>query len=250
MSDGNKLSQIIVSVVTLFGPISYLLYALYEGGRLRHFGAPVEFIQLTSFGILPVVETIHPGIILTAIVMTFLAGMKHATPKHQVRMGCGVIGYVAGTIAYIATNENIKWGFGIVAAVCAAVAFAISAGAPELGNEQENPAPIPKSRSEKYENSITKWVVILSAVFFFCMGYVAAGIKMAENQTEYWVSGDRVALAIYGNTVLLAELHGQDVGPGFELVETKTLQKPLVLKEIGPIRRVKIVVDGAKLKPT
>jgi len=249
MSDGNKLSQIIVSIVTLFGPISYLLYALYEGGRLRHFGAPVEFIQLTSFGILPVVETIHPGIILTAVVMTLLGGMKHATPIHQIRMACGVIGYVAGTVAVIATNEKIKWGFGIVAALCAAVAIVVSAGAPDLGNEQEKPAPIPKSGAEKYENSVRNWVFIVSAVFFFSMGYVAAGIKKAENQTEYWVSGDRVALAIYGNTVLLAELHGQEVGPGFELVETKTLPKPLVLKGLGPIRPA-IIIDGAKPKPT
>ncbi|UQW75883.1 hypothetical protein [Pseudomonas avellanae] len=220
MKEGSKYLSILLSTVTLFGPISYLLYAFYESGRLTHFGAPVEFIQLTSFGILPVIETIHPGIILTAIVFTTLGGMKHATPLDQFRMGSCAVGYVAAAIAVIASNEVMKWVFGLTAFLCGLIVFFVTTTSPDLGNEEEKPPPIPSSGAEKYTSAIRRGIFIIAAAVFFCIGYVAAGVKQAQTQIDYWMSGDRVALAIYGNIVLLADLNGKVVGPNFEILET------------------------------
>lgn len=238
MQAGSKYLSIVLSAITLFGPISFLLYALYESGRLRAFGAPIDFIQLTSFGIIPVIETIHPGIILTVIVLTILGGMKHATALDQFRMGSGAVGYVAAAIAIIASNNIIQWTFGVVTAICALILLFVGGSSPELGNKREKLSPIPISSAEEYTRNIRRWVFIVSAVVFFCLGYVAAGAKQARSQSEYWLSGERVALAIYGNIVLLAELHGNVVGPGFEVLETKSLPKPLVLKKVGPLKRL------------
>lgn len=236
MSKGSKSLSILVSAVTLFGPISYLLYAFYESGRLRHFGAPVEFIQLTSFGILPVIETIHPGIILTAIIFTIIGGMKHATAIDQLRMGAGVVGYVSGTVAVIASSQTIKWVLGVTAAICVLIVIFVGSSSPDLGNEKLKNIPIPVSGAEKYRRSMGRWVFITAMIFCFFMGYVAAGIKQAETQVEYWMSGDRIALAIYGNTVLLAEINGNLVGPSFEILETKSLPESLMLKQVGPLK--------------
>lgn len=251
MPGGSKYLSILVSVVALFGPISYLLYALYESGRLGYFGAPVDFIQLTSFGVLPVIETIHPGVILTVIVLTVLGGMKHATPRDQFRMASGAAGYVAGAIAVIATNNCVKWGFGGFTVICALILLFVNATSPEIGNKEPQASPIPISGAEEYQKYVHRWVFIVSAVVFFCFGYVAAGIKQAEKQIDYWVSDNRVALAIYGNLVLLAELNGNSVGPGFEVLETKSLPKPLILKAIGPLKtlaRKKESDDGSSKK--
>ncbi|WP_146189212.1 hypothetical protein [Pseudomonas protegens] len=249
MADGNKLVSILVSSVTLFGPFSYLLYAFYESGRLNYFAAPTDFMQLTSFGIMPVVETVHPGIILTGIVATLLGGMRHGTARDKFVMACGVVGYVSGTVWYIsASGSYVRWTFGAIATLCGLIALSLPRHTPDIGNEEEVVPPVARPSAFKYTVSIYNGVIIVSAMFFFLMGYVVAGQKKAETQEKYWMAGNKVVLAIYGEVMLLGELNGQLVGPVFEVVESKSLQSSLIFRKVGPLSPALLAAQGAPAK--
>ncbi|MBS7440277.1 hypothetical protein KID96_23410 [Pseudomonas syringae] len=235
MSEGNKPISIALSIVAILGPVSYMLYAFYEIGRLGYFRAPIEFMQLSSFGVMPVIEAVHPGIIFTAIIWTFFGGMRYRTGAGQLASVFAVIGYCFLAISGLSIDERYTFGFGIAGVCAILIALLIPTSVPELGNEEDPIPPLPVPAANKYSDSIRKWILILAAVAVFIGGNIAAGSKKAKQQDEYWIVKNEVVLGFYGDMVLLGELNGKQVGPNFKIAETKSLDVQMRRVKTGPL---------------
>ena len=235
MSVGNKPISVALSIVALLGPISYVLYAFYESGRLGYFRAPIEFMQLSSFGVMPVIEAVHLGIVFTAIIWSFFGGMRYRTGSGQLAVVFALVGYCCLAICALSIDECYQIGFGVAGGCAFFIAILIPTSVPEVGNEQDLIPPLPVPAFVRYSNSIQKWIFILCAIAVFIGGNIAAGSKKAKLQDEYWVVKTEVVLGFYGDKVLLGELNGRQVGPNFRIAETKSLDLSMKRVKTGPL---------------
>lgn len=95
MPDQKTLATHLLSAAAMLGPLAYVLFAFYEMGRLSFFGAPIEFLQISSFGILSVVKTVYPAMLVTFVMVSIISGVQFAAPRQKIILVAAAFTYGA-----------------------------------------------------------------------------------------------------------------------------------------------------------
>ena len=236
MPDGKALATYLLSAAALLGPLAYILFAFYEMGRLSFFGAPIEFLQISSFGILPVVLTVYPAMFVTFLIVALLSGVQFATPRRQIVLVAVAFTYVSMVFFSLSMTPLWRWIFGLSTALGIGVALIIKAHTPDFGNEVERVQADPQHASTRHFFAITRYIFVLSGAAVFLLCFSAAGKKDAATTEYYWVTGSNVVIGFYGDHVLLGERRGLEVGPKFRVAELKSLEGSLTQLQVGPLK--------------
>lgn len=236
MPDGKKLATYLLSAAALLGPMAYILFAFYEMGRLTFFGAPIEFLQISSFGILPVVMTVYPAIVVTFVIVSLVSGVQFAAPRRKIILVGVAFTYAALVFYNLSMTPAWRWIFGISIALGIVVALGVKQYTVEFGNEIVADVADPLHQSQRHFYSTTRYIYFLcgAALFLFC--FSAAGKKDAATTEYYWVTGGYVVIGFYGDQVLIGERSGLEVGPKFRLAELKSLEGSLTQLRVGPLK--------------
>ncbi|WP_458368725.1 hypothetical protein [Pseudomonas mandelii] len=238
MPDGKSLSTYIFSAAALLGPLAYILFAFHEQGRLSYFGAPVDFMQISSFGIVPVITTIYPWMIVTFLVFSFLSGVRFSVPGQKVVLIAGAVTYISICLFYVSLTPVWKWMFGVIGGVGAIVAISKNNHVPGFGNEAIKAEPEPQHMYLRHIASVKLYFFALAGIAIFVMFFSALGKREAAAQQFYWILNDGVVLGFYGDQVLIGDRNGYEVGPRFRFVELKSIQGSLNLLRVGPLKPV------------
>lgn len=236
MPDSKNLAAYLVSAAALLGPLAYILFAFHEQGRLSYFGAPFDFLQISSFGILPVTTTIYPWILVTFMVFSLVSMVRFSAPGHQVVLIAAAFAYVTAVLFYVSLTLLWQSIFACLTALGLGVAIFKNPHFPGLGNEISKPPLEPQHISIKHFAQVKRYVLALGGVAIFVFIFTALGKKEAATQEFYWKTQDGVVLGFYGEQVLIGELRGYEVGPEFRFVELKSIQGSMKLLRMGPLK--------------
>jgi hypothetical protein len=226
----------LVSLVAVLGPFSYGVLALYEIGRLGYFNAPVEFLQLGSFGFSDVILRAYPSVLPMGAVVALAMRAIWMKGVHRVYAVVHTTGMMSLLLFYLVINPNWKIAWGCVASV--AVLFCLFKSPPtpaSLGNEAEPEARPAETQDEKF------WRIARVAPIFVLMAMslawmvAAYGAKNAEIETYYWCTKDEVVLGFYGDKALTSRLQDGAIGHTFSIRDVKTLSD-LSYQKIGPLK--------------
>ncbi|NWE18048.1 hypothetical protein [Pseudomonas sp. P7548] len=228
MPDARTIATYLLSATATLGPLAYILFAFYEMGRLNFFGAPVEFLQMSSFGIIPVVTTVYPAIVLTFVMISIVSGVHFATPRGKIILVAAAFTYAALIFFNLSMTPTWRWVFGIAAAVGGLAALGVKKFEVVVSDDFD------KSAQHLYQTS--RYTYCLCGFIVFAMCFSAAGNKNAASDEYYWVTGDNVVLGFYGDQVLIGERRGSEVGPKFRVAELKSLEGSLTQLRVGPLR--------------
>lgn len=247
MPNGKVLATYLLSATALLGPLAYILFAFYEMGRLSFFGAPIEFLQISSFGILPVVLTVYPAIFVTFLVVGLLSGVRIATPSRQIVLVAVAFIYASLVFFSLSITTFWRWFFGVSTALGLIVALLVEQHTPDFGNEVDQGKADPQHASINHFYVICRYILLLAGAAFFLWCFSLAGKKDAAITEYYWVTGSEVVIGFYGDHVLLGERRGAEVGPRFRVAELKSLKGSLMQLSVGPLKSAsmaKVSVGG------
>ena len=235
MPEGKAIVTYLVSAAAMLGPLAYILFAFHEFGRLTYFGAPIDFLQISSFGIIPVVTTIYPGMLITFMVLALCSGVRFSSPSQQVALVACAITYAAGVFFYLSTSPLWMWLFGSTSFIGFLVVVFMKRHTPDLGNDAISFKGDPQHPSIKHYETIRRYLFVFIGAAIFCFIYATAGEKDAATRDFYWVMGNDVVIGFYGDQALLGELRGSEVGPKFRLVGLKVLEGTMTKLQVGPL---------------
>jgi hypothetical protein len=233
--DGKTIIGYALSAAAILGPVAYICFAFIESGRLGYFGAPNEFMQLSVFGILPVIWAVYPPMFVTFLVLGILSGLRYATPSHKIVLVAVATLYVSMVLFYLSLTPTWQWVFAISGSISFVSAIFSSPTMADIGNEQARSEELPKAAAAKHFSFMKRYVLVLSGIVIIPMAFIQSGVKAASTQEYYWVSGSEVVLGFYGDLALMGALSRQEVGPMFRFVELKSLSTPLAWQKIGPL---------------
>lgn len=235
MPDGKAIATYVVSAAAMLGPLAYIMFAFHEMGRLTYFGAPIDFLQISSFGIIPVVTTIYPGMLSTFMVLALWSGVHVSSPSQKIGLVACAISYVAGVFFYLSMSSLWMWVFGVIAAIGFLIIVFMRRHTPDLGNDEISVKGDPQHPSIRHYYVMRRYLMVFIGSAAFCVIYAFAGEKDAATRDFYWVMGDEVVIGFYGDQALIGELRGSEVGPKFRLVGLKVLERPMTKLQIGPL---------------
>ena len=187
MFNGKNVIAYLISIAAILGPLSYIFFAFFESGRLGYYGAPSEFMQISSFGIRPVIDAIYPAVFITLLISGFVMGVKIEKGKRKLIMVGAVAAYSCLALCYVSLTTKWQLIFGISAVICVLASFSIQNHVPDVGNELVEADPLPVSPSIYFFNSMKKAVAFLGILTVITMVWSAAGRKEAATQEFYWV---------------------------------------------------------------
>lgn len=226
----------LVSIAAILGPFSYGVLAIYEMGRLSYFNAPVEFIQLTSFGFSDVIGTVWPMLIPIIAVIALSMRITWMQGIHRVYAVVNTVALVAILMIGVVTNSYWKLGWMVVA--FAAAGFMLLKNMPlppDIGNEIE-PEPGPQeTRDQTFWRRARKAPFVAVAIMFLGWMIWAYGSKDSETQSYYWVTTDEVILGFYGDKALTSKLVESTVGRSFSIRDVKDLRE-ISYQKVGPLK--------------
>ncbi len=237
MPDGKSIVAYALSSAALLGPVAYILFAFHDRGRLSYFGAPDDFMQISSLGLLPVVEVVYPAMFFTMLIVGLLSGLRYASHSRQVVLVAVAWIYVSMVLMFLSSTSFWQWVFGGSMALGAITALMTKNTQADVGNELPKLEPMPVSDAEKHFALIYKCVLLCAGIAIAPMCFVKAGMKTAAAQEYYWVIGDQVILGFYGDLALMGGLSLNHVGPTFRFAELKSLEKNMTRQRIGPLSR-------------
>jgi hypothetical protein len=226
----------LVSIVAVLGPFSYGVLALYEIGRLGYFNAPVDFLQLGSFGFADVILKAYPSVIPMAAVVALSMRFLWLKGVHRAYAALHIIGLFALLLITLVNGAGWKIFFVCVAAVSVIFLLIKSPPTPpDLGNElQDDERPV-ETRDQKFWR-IARLCPALTLIVFILGWMVSAyGAKNAELEAYYWCTKDEVVLGFYGDKALTSKLMNGDVGHTFSIRDVKTLTE-MSYQKIGPLK--------------
>jgi len=226
----------LVSLVAVLGPFSYGVLALYEIGRLGYFNAPVDFLQLGSFGFADVILKAYPSVIPMTAVVALSVRFLWLKGIHRAYAALHIAGLFA--LLLITLVNGAGWKIFWVCVATVAVLFLLiksPPASPELGNElQEDARPV-ETRDQKFWR-IARLCPALALIVFILGWMVSAyGAKNAELETFYWCTKDEVILGFYGDKALTSKLQNGDIGHTFSIRDVKTLTE-MSYQKIGPLK--------------
>ncbi|MEW5697655.1 hypothetical protein [Pseudomonas synxantha] len=226
----------LVSLVAVLGPFSYGVLALYEIGRLGYFNAPVDFLQLGSFGFADVILKAYPSVIPMAAVVALSVRFLWLKGVHRAYAVLHIVGLFALLLINLVNGAGWKTFWICVAAVSILFLLIKNPPAlPETGNESQEGSRQVETRDQKFWR-IARWCPALAFIVFILGWMVSAyGAKNAELETYYWCTKDEVVLGIYGDKVLTSKLQNGDVGHTFSIRDVKTLTE-ISYQKIGPLK--------------
>ncbi|AVX22809.1 hypothetical protein DA456_05075 [Pseudomonas syringae pv. atrofaciens] len=249
MPTGKKIITFLVSTAAVFGPLSYLFFALFESARLSYFGAPTEFLQISSFGVLPMVDAIYPALLVTLLLAGLLIGYARLPGSYRYAMAGGVVTYILLVFWYVSLDLRWQWVWGIATMLAAFGTVAINRPLLEIGNEDVGKPAKQLSLTERHTLLMFKGLISCVVILGLVGIWSAVGEKKAATQKLYWVTDKDVILGFYGDLVLTGELNGSKVGPSFKIIELKSVPQALRLSDIGPLSRTPAVA-AASVSPT
>lgn len=228
----------LVSLIAVLGPFSYGVLALYEIGRLGYFNAPVDFLQLGSFGFADVILKVYPSVIPMIAVIALAFRFLWLKGIHRAYAVVHSVGMLSILLAYLVGTPGWKVFWGCVGAI--AVLFCVfknPPSLPDIGNEQEDAAKPLETRDEKFWRiaRVAPFVIVIAVVLGWMIS--AYGAKAAEIDTYYWCTKGEVVLGFYGDKALTAQLTDGNVGHTFSIKDIKTLSD-LSYQKIGPLKVV------------
>lgn len=226
----------LVSLVAVLGPFSYGVLALYEIGRLGYFNAPVDFLQLGSFGFADVILKAYPSVIPMAAVVALSVRFLWLKGVHRAYAVLHIVGLFALLLINLVNGAGWKTFWICVAAVSILFLLIKNPPAlPETGNESQEGSRQVETRDQKFWR-IARWCPALAFIVFILGWMVSAyGAKNAELETYYWCTKDEVVLGFYGDKVLTSKLQNGDVGHTFSIRDVKTLTE-ISYQKIGPLK--------------
>lgn len=226
----------LVSLVAVLGPFSYGVLALYEIGRLGYFNAPVDFLQLGSFGFADVILKVYPSVIPMAAIVALTTRFTWLKGIHRAYAVVHAIGMLSLLLVYLVSNPNWKIVWGCSAA--AAVLFCLIKSPPpppEFGNELEESPKSLETRDDKFWRIARRapFIILIAGILAWMIS--AYGAKDAELETYYWCTKSEIVLGFYGDNALMASLQDGNVGSTFSIRDIKTLSD-LSYQKIGPLK--------------
>ncbi|KPA95391.1 hypothetical protein PF70_04577 [Pseudomonas asplenii] len=234
----------LVSVIAVLGPFSYGVLAIYEIGRLGYFNAPVDFLQLGSFGFADVILRAYPSVLPMAAVAALSIRFLWLKGIHRAYAVVHITALFALLLINLGNSTEWKFAWGGIAAL--AVLFLLFKTPPqpaEIGNEIQQEARAAETSDQKFWR-LAKLTPILSVIIFILGWMVSAyGAKSAELQSFYWCTKDEVVLGFYGDKVLTAKLLNGDIGPTFSIRDVKTLAD-MSYQKIGPLKVIPLWKPG------
>jgi len=236
MLDGKTAATYVLSAAALLGPLAYILFAFHELGRLSYFEAPTEFMQLSSFGILPVITTVYPAMFITFLVVGLVAGVPFARSNQKIVLVIAACTYIAMVLFYLSLTFVWECVFGIAMALGFIAMIAIPRHTPDFGNEKPDLVGDPQPAEVRHYSFLKKCVLILSSVVVVVPIFAAWGKKEAVTQEHYWVLGSEVVMGFYGDLALMAERRDQELGPRFRFLELKSMKSSMSYQRIGPLK--------------
>jgi hypothetical protein len=236
MPDGKAFATYLLSAAALLGPLAFILFAFHEMGRLNYFEAPTEFMQLSSFGILPVITTVYPAMFTTFLVVGLLSGVPIASANQKIILIVAACTYGAMVLFYLSLTPTWQWVSGVAIGLGFIAMVLIPRHTPDVGNEKPVLPEDPQHPEIKHYSLLKKCVITLASVGFVLPMYSALGIKDAVTQEHYWVVGNEVVIGFYGDLALIGERSGYEVGPKFRFVELKSSKLSMSYQRIGPLK--------------
>lgn len=226
----------LVSLIAVLGPFSYGVLALYEIGRLGYFNAPVDFLQLGSFGFADVILKVYPSVIPMIAVIALAFRFSWLKGIHRAYAVVHSVGMLSLLLVYLVSIPNWRIFWGCIAAV--AVLFCVFKNPPpppDFGNEQKDAVKPLETRDEKFWRiaRVTPFVIVIAGVLGWMVS--AYGAKAAELETYYWCVKGEVVLGFYGDKALTAQLKDGNIGHTFSIKDIKTLSD-LSYQKIGPLK--------------
>ncbi|QEO79857.1 hypothetical protein [Pseudomonas brassicacearum] len=226
----------LVSLVAVLGPFSYGVLALYEIGRLGYFNAPVDFLQLGSFGFADVILKAYPSVIPMTAVVALSIRFLWLRGVHRAYAAVHITGLFALLLITLVNGTGWKIAWSCVAA--AAVIFLLvktPPPSPEIGNDtQDDARPIETSDQKFWRIArLCPALVLIVAILGWMVS--AYGAKNAELETFYWCTKDEVILGFYGDKALTSKLQNGDIGHTFSIRDVKTLTE-MSYQKIGPLK--------------
>lgn len=226
----------LVSLIAVLGPFSYGVLALYEIGRLGYFNAPIDFLQLGSFGFADVILKVYPSVIPMIAVLALTIRFTWLKGIHRAYAVVHTIGMLSILLVYLVSNPNWKVFWAILAVIAVLfIIFKSPPTPPEIGNEQEEAAKPLETRDEKFWRTARRMPFVILIVMILAWMISAYGAKGAELETYYWCTKGEVVLGFYGDKALTAQLRNGKVGHTFSIRDVKTLTE-LSYQKIGPLR--------------
>jgi len=225
-----------VSIAAILGPFSYAVLAIYEMGRLSYFNAPVEFIQLTSFGFSDVIRTVWPMLIPIIAMIALSMRITWMQGIHRVYAVVNTVALVAILMIGVVTNSYWK-GAWIVVAFAAAGFMLLKnmPSPPDIGNEVELEPKPKETRDQTFWRRARMAPYAGVAILFLGWMIWAYGSKDSETQSYYWVANDEVILGFYGDKALTSKFVESTVGRSFSIKEVKDL-RDISYQKIGPLK--------------
>ncbi|WP_273862011.1 hypothetical protein [Pseudomonas sp. LA5] len=237
MTQKNHVLTAFLSAITLLGPLAYILFGFSEYGRLSYLGAPTGFIQITSLPIIPMITNIYPPLFLIIITSTIAYGVRVTHTSQRYVLCAMTIFYLCAGASYLSLTTQWQWAFGIISVASAIVALLINGHYAEIGNELDTPNEHAIANFDRYRKT-AKYILFGSiGIFVFVAIFFLSGKKEASRQAYYWVASDSIVLGFYGETTLIGKISNNDKISDFELVETKSMKKPIALLKIGPLHK-------------
>ena len=229
-------STTLVSLVAVLGPISYGVLALYEIGRLGYFNAPVDFLQLGSFGFADVILKAYPSVIPLAAVVALSFRFLWLKGIHLAYAALHIIGLLALLLITLVNGTGWKIFWVCVAAFSVLFILIKSPPAPpELGNELQEDARSVETRDQRFWRIARLFPALTLIVLILGWMVSAYGAKNAELEMYYWCTKDEVVLGFYGDKALTSKLVNGDIGHAFSIRDVKTLTE-LSYQKIGPLK--------------
>lgn len=224
-----------LSSAAILGPLAYIFFAFHESGRLGYFGAPNDFMQISSFGVMPVIFGVYPAMFFTSLVVGMLYGLRYATPSHQVVLIAVATTLVSIGLFYLSLTPVWRLVFGVTGFIAFISAMLLNPTAADIGNESAKPEPLPEAASTRHFSLLKRYALIFSGIVIVPLAFSQLGVKAAAAQEYYWVSGNEIVLGFYGDLALMGAVRGREVGPMFRFAELKSLETPLSWQRVGPL---------------
>ncbi|AXI61612.1 hypothetical protein DLD99_14390 [Pseudomonas kribbensis] len=195
MLDGKAAATYLLSAAALLGPLAYILFAFHEMGRLEYFDAPIDFLQMSSFGILPVVTTVYPGILCTFLVVGLLSGVRFARGGQRQVLIIAACTYVSMILYYLSLTLIWQLVFGIASVIGASAAIFMNRHMPDIGNEEMDPEKDPQSKELKHYSTMKNFALIFAGAGVFVLFFQLLEKKMLLSKSNIGCSAVRWCLA-------------------------------------------------------
>jgi len=221
--------------------VFYLLAFIYEWGYARHFGIPIEFVNV---GLTNVLFTMALMLILIGVLLG-LANIIAAFPALRVsREGAfrliifTTVNATVVFLAYLSGNWYYWKVFGISFSVLALVLYVFPWMNKRRRVKVATWLPFPNLRLVPFTLLMAIW---------FVYGAVDYGDAIATKQKQflttnysYSASQEMVLLRVYGDNLVLAPFNRntKEVQMSFTILKVSDLKTALTLEEVGPLKPV------------